>query len=140
MRVPIERVEVIQGGQIVEDANVDGLLQTAGSISLPVTESTWLALRVRGGYRDRKQDIAAHSSAVQVIVGGKPLFSPTDAASVLQQIEGSLAWLDTLAPRGDADRFTRMRATLASAHTRLHDRLHQQGVAHLHTPVHDQEH
>ncbi|CAN5732798.1 hypothetical protein BH24CHL4_BH24CHL4_17140 [soil metagenome] len=140
VRVPVERVELIRGGQVVEDVIVGGLLQTEGSISLPVSESTWLALRVRGGYRGRKQDIAAHTSAVQIIVGDKPLFSTTDAVSVLQQIEGSLAYLDTLAPRGDAESFTRMRTTLASARNRLHDRLHKQGVAHQHTPVHGADH
>lgn len=132
VRVPIERVELIIGGEVIEEHAVGGLLQAEGSTSLTVSTSTWLALRVRGGYRGRKEDIAAHSSAVMVIAGGKPLYSQTDAVSVLQQIEGTLAYIDTLAPRGEADRFTRMRASVASARTRLHDRMHREGVPHGH--------
>ncbi|CAN5733715.1 hypothetical protein BH23CHL5_BH23CHL5_21990 [soil metagenome] len=140
VRVPIERIELIQSGQVVDDFVVGGKLVAEGAMRLPVTASTWLALRVRGSYRGRPADIAAHSSAIQVNVGDQPLFSTTDAVSVLQQIEGSIAYLDTLAPRNDLKRLTRMRATLASAHTRMHDRLHREGIGHTHTPVHSIDH
>ena len=87
--------------------------------------------------RARPGDIAAHTSAVQVLVGDAPVFSQPDAVAVLEQIEGAIAdAVDTIAPRPEAQRFKQLRATLEAAHNRLHGRLHQQGVAHLHTPLH----
>ncbi|MGH2562524.1 MAG: CehA/McbA family metallohydrolase [Thermomicrobiales bacterium] len=136
VRAPIEQVEVVAGGHVAEQVNVCGALATSGSASVTVSNSTWIALRVRGSLRDRPGDIAAHSSAVQLLVDGSPLFSQPDAVAVLEQIEGTLAYVDTIAPRPDAVRYKRLRATLESAHNRLHGRLHQQGVAHLHTPLH----
>jgi hypothetical protein len=135
--VPIEQIELIVGGMLAEQVTVGGARSTSGRAAVPISDSTWLALRVRGSYRDRPGDIAAHTSAVQVIVGDAPLFSPTDALAMLAQIEGTLAYVDTLAPRPAATRLRQLRATLEMAHARLHQRLHAAGVAHLHAPLHE---
>jgi hypothetical protein len=137
--LPIEMVELVVGGLTVEEINVGKQLSTAGTTELEITESTWIALRVRGSYRGANEEIAAHSSAVQVLVSDKPLFSPKDATTVIEQIEGAIAYVDTLAPRADVERYKRIRATLESAHNRLHQRMHQQGVFHRHVPLHDHE-
>ena len=42
---------------------------------------------------------------------------------VLAQIEGSLRYVEVLAPRPEAARFAAMRATLAEAHHKLHARM-----------------
>lgn len=71
------------------------------------------------------------------LVAGKPLFSEADADAVLSQIEGAMAYVDVLAPRPmDAARLRKMRAVLEAAHNRLHQRMHQNGVYHKHTPLH----
>jgi hypothetical protein len=67
-----------------------------------------------------RDDIAAHSSAVQVLVGGAPIYSQPEAATVLAQIEGSLRYVDVLAARPDEARFAAMRATLQAAHRQMH--------------------
>ncbi|MCB0064213.1 MAG: CehA/McbA family metallohydrolase [Caldilineaceae bacterium] len=134
--LPVEVVEIVVGGLAVESTTVGGRLQASGSASIPVTESTWVALRVRGSYHGHPEQIAAHSSAVQLVVEGKPLFQPQDAMLVLEQIEGAIAYVDTLAPRPEAQRFKQLRATLERAYQRLHQRLHQNGVFHRHTPLH----
>ncbi len=54
---------------------------------------------------------------------------------MLEQIEGAIAYVDTIAPRPDAVRFKAMRATLESAYNRLHQRMHRQGLFHRHTPL-----
>jgi hypothetical protein len=136
VNVPIERVEVVAGGTMVDEVDAGNGLSVSGSTSIPVTDSTWLALRVRGSYTGRPGEIAAHSSAVQVCVGDRPLFVEADAMAVLEQIEGAIAYVDTLAPRPEARRFKALRATLESAHNRLHQRLHQQGIYHRHTVLH----
>jgi hypothetical protein len=134
--VPIDRVELVVGGRVVEDWTVGGLLAAAGSVSLPVVGSTWVALRVRGSWTGRAGDIAAHTSAAQITVGDQSVFAPQDAVAVLQQIEGAMAFVDTLAARPSADRLTAIRMTLDRAHRELHGRLHGAGVAHSHSPLH----
>ncbi len=116
------------------------VLSSGGSASLKITDSTWVALRVRGSYYGREGDIAAHTSSVQIVVVDKPLFVESEAMAVLEQIEGAIAYVDTLAPRPEALRYKQLRATLESAYNRLHRRLHRQGIFHQHTPLdsHDQ--
>ena len=118
---------------------MDGGFSAEGSCEVEVADSTWIALRIRGSRRGRPEEIAAHTSAVQVTVGDRPLFSPTDAALVLDQIQGALAYLDTLAPRPEARRYRLMRAEMEAAYNRLHQRMHRQGVYHRHAPLHDHE-
>ena len=137
VRLPIEQVEVVVGGLVAEQVNVAGQLSASGSAEIPITESTWIALRVRGSYQGKPEQIAAHTSAVQVRVGDKPIFSQPDAILVLEQIEGALAFVDTIAPRPDAVRFKQLRATLEAAHNRMHQLMHRNGVFHQHTPLHE---
>ena len=136
-RLPIWEVETVIDSHAIDTWMIDDRLQAEGGIRLPIFESCWVALRVRGSYRNRISDIAAHTSAVQVLVGDQPLFNETDADAVLSQIEGAMAYVDILAPRpADASRLRQMRATLEAAHNRLHQRMHQHGVYHKHTPLH----
>jgi len=135
--LPIDQVEIVVGGLAVEQTTVKQALTASGSATISITDSTWIALRVRGSYSGKHGEIAAHTSAVQVLVEGKPLFAPKDAMAVLEQIEGAIAYVDTIATRPAAQRFKQMRATLEAAHNRLHQRMHQNGLFHRHTPLHD---
>jgi hypothetical protein len=56
--------------------------------------------------------------------------------AVLDQIQGTLAYVDTIAPRAEARRFRDLRATLETAYNKLHHRMHAAGVYHRH-PLHD---
>ncbi|MDQ4041497.1 MAG: CehA/McbA family metallohydrolase, partial [Actinomycetota bacterium] len=143
VRVPIARVEVIAGGLVVDEADGGGALTARGRAAVPVTDSTWIALRVRGSHAGQADEIAAHTSAVQVLVAGSELFSEVDSMAVLDQIQGAIAYVDTVAPRPEARRFEQLRATLASAYDRLHQRMHAAGIYHhhpLHDPAHPHEH
>ena len=135
--VPIATVELICGGVIAEEAAGGGQLSASGSATVRVDGSTWIALRVRGSYRGRAADIAAHTSAVQVRVDGARPFSAHDAGLILDQIEGAMAYVDTIAPRPDAERYRQLRATLEGAWNRLHQTMHRHGVFHDHVPLHD---
>ncbi len=138
--LPIDQVEVVVGGLAAEQSNLNKALHASGTARISVTESTWIALRVRGSYHGKHGEIAAHTSAVQVIVGDKPIFVTKDAMAVLEQIEGAIAYVDTLAPRPATQRFKQLRATLEGAYNRLHERQHQQGIFHRHTALHNPEH
>ncbi|MER9076694.1 CehA/McbA family metallohydrolase [Mesorhizobium sp. M0904] len=133
--VPPKRIEVLRNGIIVDEINCDKA-RLSGHASIHVPESSWLAIRVRGSVSGREEDIAAHTSSVFVEVGDKPIFATSDAVTVLAQIEGTLAYLDTLSPKTDELRQSKMRATLELAHHRLHQQLHKLGAGHDHTPVH----
>ncbi|MBX2997267.1 MAG: CehA/McbA family metallohydrolase [Caldilineaceae bacterium] len=130
--LPVDAVEIVVGGLTLAEALCDGMLSAAGNTQIRVDRSTWIALRVRGSYRGNAGDIAAHTSAVQVIVGDAPIFSEADAGVILEQIEGTLAYLDTLAPRSQITRIRQMRSILEGAYNRLHQRMHRNGVFHQH--------
>ena len=134
--VPVDRVELVAGGLVAEDVTLAASLEASGQATLRVAESTWIAARVRGSYHALTDPIAAHTSAVQVIVGDQPLFREVDAADVLDQIQGALAYVDTIAPRRDVRQLQRIRATLEGAYGQLHARLHAAGSYHRH-PLHD---
>ncbi len=133
--LPIDKVEVVVGGFAVEEIENGGALAASGSCEVAIAESTWVALRVRGSHTGQAGEIAAHSSCVQVRVAGARPFKQADAVAVLEQIEGAIAFIDTLAPRPAAQQFKKIRATVLAAHTRLHQLMHRQGIYHEHNPV-----
>ena len=70
-------------------------------------------------------------------VEGSPLLAGADALTILEQIEGALAYLDTVGTRAEDEAYKRMRLVLTSAHRSLHNQMHQLGYGHAHTPVTD---
>jgi hypothetical protein len=136
--VPMSRVELVVNGEIRESVAV-GPDRAAGSWTVKVEESAWLALLVRGRYADKPEMIAAHSSPVMIDVQGSPLMAAADAVTILEQIEGALAYLDTVGTRAEDAAYKRMRLVLTSAHRSLHNRMHRQGHYHEHTVVEDHE-
>jgi len=134
--IPMSRVELVVNGEIRESVAVPPS-QYSGQWSVRVDKSSWLALLVRGHYADRPEVIAAHSTPVMVHVEGSPLLAAADAVTILDQIEGSMAYLDTLGTRAEDRAYKRMRLILESAHRTLHNRLHQQGYYHGHSQAND---
>jgi hypothetical protein len=132
--VPLSRVELVVNGEIRESVAVSPD-QAAGHWSVKLDRSAWLALLVRGHYIDRPEIITAHSTPVMVEVEGSPLLVAADAVTILDQIEGAMAYLDTVGTRAEDEAYKRMRLALGSAHRSLHNRLHQQGHYHEHTPA-----
>lgn len=139
--VPVTKIELVVGGLLRESVTVDPAVgHYAGHWSVPVGESCWIALRIRGKYHDQSEMIAAHSSAVTVIVGGKSCFNATDAVTILEQIEGSTAYIKSLATKADEQTYKRLLLTLTSAQRALHNRMHMHGVMHHHSAPDRHEH
>ncbi len=134
--VPMTRVELIVNGEIRESVAVDPR-QASGAWSVKVNQSSWLALLVRGHYPGKPEIVAAHSSPVMVSVEGTQLLAAADAVTILEQIEGALAYFDTLGTRAEDRAYKRMRLVLTAAHRSLHNRMHQQGYYHDHTATTD---
>ena len=134
--VPMSRVELIVNGEVRESQAVRPDAD-AGHWSVKVERSSWLALLVRGHYADKPEIIAAHSTPVMVEVEGMPFYAAADAMTLLEQIEGALAFLDTVGTRAETRRYRQMRLVLTAAHRQLHNRMHQQGHYHEHSPADD---
>ena len=134
--MPVKAVEIVVGGLVSNTSTIGGELTARGSARVHVSSSSWIALRARGSYHGQRDDIAAHTSAVQVLVDGSALFSEVDSTAVIDQIQGAIAYVDTIAPRADARRFRELRMTLETAYNRLHQRMHAAGIYHRH-PLHD---
>ncbi len=138
--LPVSRVELIVNGEIRESVALAPVVapgEASGHWSVKVDKSSWLALLVRGHYADKPEIIAAHSSPVMITVEGSPMLAAADAITILEQIEGALAYLDTVGTRAEDMAYRRMRLILTSAHRSLHNRMHQFGTYHDHTPVTD---
>jgi hypothetical protein len=130
--VPMSQVELVVNGEIRETRKVKPG-DDQGHWSVKVARSSWIALLVRGHYSDRPEIIVAHSSPVMVEVEGTPFFSAADSLTILEQIEGALAYLDTVGTRAETAIYRRMRMVLVSAHRTVHNRLHEHGVFHEHS-------
>ncbi len=134
--IPMSRVELIVNGEVRESQKVRND-KDKGHFRLKLDRSSWVALLVRGHYRDKPEVIAAHSSPVMIDVKGTEFFAAADALTILEQIEGSLAYLDTIGTRAETARYKRMRMVLTSAHRQLHNRMHRSGHYHEHTVAAD---
>jgi hypothetical protein len=134
--IPMSRVELIVNGEIRESLAVPSE-EKSGHWSVKVDKSSWLALLVRGHYTNRPEIIAAHSSPVMINIEGSPMLAAADAVTILEQIEGALAYLDTVGTRAEDVAYKRMRLVLTSAHRTLHNRMHKLGYYHDHTSVED---
>jgi hypothetical protein len=134
--LPMSRVELVVNGEIRESVVVPPN-EGSGHWSVRVDRSSWLALLVRGHYADKPEMIAAHSTPVMIQVEGSPLLAEADAVTILDQIEGAMAYLDTVGTRAEDRIYKRMRLVLESAHRTLHNRMHQQGNYHEHTQANE---
>jgi len=134
--VPMSRAELIVNGEIRESIALDPW-QAAGQWRVNLDRSSWVALLIRGHYADKPEIIAAHTTPVMVEMAGSPFYAAADAVTILEQIEGALAYLDTVGTRAEDVAYKRMRLVLESAHRRLHNRMHEAGQYHEHTPADD---
>jgi hypothetical protein len=134
--IPLTRVELVVNGEVRESQTVPPE-QDSGHWSVRLDRSSWLALLVRGQYADKPEMIAAHSTPVMIEVEGSPLLAAADAVTILDQIEGAMAYLDTVGTRAEDRAYKRMRLALEAAHRTLHNRLHQQGHYHEHSQPND---
>lgn len=132
--VPMSRVELIVNGEIRE-SSATSPEKDQGNWSVKIDRSSWIALLVRGYYADKPEIIAAHSSPLMIILDGSPMLVTADALTILEQIEGAVSYLDTVGIRADDLSYKRMRLVLQAAHRSMHNRMHQLGYYHDHTPV-----
>jgi hypothetical protein len=134
--LPMSRVELIVNGEVKESVPVSNW-KGSGNLRFKVSKSSWVALLIRGKYPDKTEIIAAHTSPVMIKVKDSPMLAAADSLTILEQIEGAMAYLDIIGTRADDKTFKRMKLVLTSAHRTLHNRMHQMGYFHPHTSVND---
>jgi hypothetical protein len=142
--VPFDALEVVVNGEVVASetsviAGADGTYRCTLRAPLLVAGSAWIAARVSSGmtrWIGSPRLVAAHTSPVYVVAGGKDLFSPSDATYMLTLLEGGLTWLDTLSIPADPERHARNRKVFEDAREHLHGRLHTHGHGHGHGDSH----
>ena len=132
--VPMSKVELVVNGETRESRSIRPE-EDEGHWTVKLDRSSWLALMVRGRYPDQPEIITAHSSPVMVPVEGSDFFSGVDASTILDQIEGALAYIDTVGTRAEDEVYKRIRMKLTAEYRRLHNELHQRGHDHVHTAV-----
>ena len=130
------RVDLVVNGEVRESRTVKPR-EDQGSWTVKLDRASWIALLVRGRYPGGHEIIAAHYSPVMVQVEGSRLLAAADAMTILDQIEGAIAYLDTVGTRAETRAYQRMRLVLTTAHRSLHNRMHQSGHFHDHTPTTD---
>jgi len=134
--IPMSRVELIVNGVVKESVPVSDW-KGNGNWSFKVLKSSWIALMIRGNYPDKPEIIAAHTSPVMIKLNNSPMLVAEDALTILDQVEGAMAYLDTIGTRAEDKIYKRMKMVLTSAHRTLHNRMHELGYYHQHTPVND---
>lgn len=134
--VPMSRVELIVNGEVKESVSVSAR-EGAGNWRISISKSSWIAILVRGHYPDKPEIITAHTSPVMINVKGSIMLAAADGLTILEQIEGAVAYLDTIGTRAEEKVYKRMKMVLTSAHRSIHNRLHEAGMFHSHTPVND---
>jgi len=134
--IPMSRIELIANGEIIESQSINST-QDSGNLVVKIKKSTWLAILIRGHYPDKTEIVAAHSSPVMIDVAGSEFYQAADALTILEQIEGAQAYLDTVGTRAETETYQRMKLLLTATHRKLHNRMHQQGVYHEHSVTRD---
>ena len=114
----ISAVEVVLDGRIVASRVVTSAVTELRLLEVIRVERTgWLAGRSRSPYAIGSafaSSMAAHTSAVFLEVHGKPR-APADLGTPLALIDGTRAWLRTLAPIDDPRTLRRFEAFLAES-------------------------
>jgi hypothetical protein len=134
--IPMTRVELIINGEIRESLSVDPW-EGKGNWNINIPKSSWAALLVRGNYPGKPEIITVHSSPVMIRLKDSPMIEAADALTILEQVEGAMAYMDTIGTRAEEVAYKRMKMTLTSAHRLLHNRMHEAGIFHQHNPLTD---
>ena len=130
--IPMSRIELMVNGEIAQSKALKKW-QDGGHFTVKVDRSSWIALLVRRHYADKPEIITAHTSPVMVRVKGSEFYSAADAVTILEQIEGVMAFVETVGTRAQTKAYREMMLLLTSVHRKLHNRMHQMGHFHEHS-------
>lgn len=100
-RIPMERIEIIRGGEIVASKeNPADDRKVSFTAQVPIDGSTWIAARTSSSAHlpfNVDIPIFAHTSPIYVEVPGRPIGSPEAAAYFAKKCEDAIEWAKTKA-------------------------------------------
>jgi hypothetical protein len=132
--VPFHRLEIVLNGRIVASREAgSGTRELTPTEKIRVPGPGWIAARCfsqLGPGTSCEFMVQAHTSPVYLAVPGQEVFSPQGAGYMLALIDGSQAFVENLAGRPDAERFTQVRKVFEDARGQLHRRLHAHRLSH----------
>jgi hypothetical protein len=123
----IGSLELIVNGRVV--ARQDAPQATADfrlTAVIDLDAGAWIAARSRSDHEIHsafKTSMASHTSPVYVEVVDRPLFVADDAEAILQVIDGTVRWLETMAAIGDPALRARMAERIAASATTIRGRI-----------------
>ena len=120
----IEGLEIVLDGAVVAARTCEPATELVLHEGIPVARSGWIAGRSRSSLVISSafaSAMAAHTSPVYLRVAGRPQPAP-DMAVPLALVDGTRAWLETLAPLRDPRDAARFRRFLDEAERRLRAR------------------
>lgn len=123
----IGSLELVVNGRVVARQDAPGpSTDLSLSAVIDVTAGAWIAARSRSDHQIHSAystSMASHTSPVYVEVLDRPLFAPDDAAAILQVIDGTVRWLETIAVIADPALRARMAGQIAAAGATLRGRI-----------------
>jgi hypothetical protein len=133
--MPVTKLVIVINGVILEEISLERAM-TVGSFDLHFTKSSWVCAFVRAKAPDGAEVIAAHTSPIAIKLEGSHFMAAADASTILEQIEGSVAYVDNGLPGIAPATHRRMRLRLEGIYRDLHNRMHSEGVFHDHAAPH----
>ena len=97
-RLPVERIEIIQGGEVVAvKENVEGVQELTLQTEVTVDESSWFAARTYSSEQlpYNGVPVMAHTSPIYIDVDGRARRSPEDAAFLAGWTDRAIEWAQT---------------------------------------------
>lgn len=121
---PLDRLELVYNGNVVEATTVDhGDRSLQLKTTIRASRAGWIAARTSSPFIAQHVwpvQMAAHTSPIY-LVGDRHVDARDDITYLRTIVAGGLAWLDTLATRGDRSSRRRIRTVFTSADRELRD-------------------
>ncbi len=90
---PLEKLEIVSNGKVIAAVPGDsGQTKLTASAQIHNPESCWVAARTGARKNAGEPDIQAHTNAVYLLTGGKPVMVRPARESLARQWEEQLAW------------------------------------------------
>jgi hypothetical protein len=122
--VPIQRVELLQNGKVIETKSVNAVANALRvDKEVEVGESCWFAARVTGQPARGFQSTDAHSGAIFVHVDGRPVLIKEDVELMIRWIDRFEALLDERNNYGPGENRKRAKAMIAEARSHYQNKL-----------------
>jgi len=100
---PISAIDVFANGRVVNSMRIDKITRAYDlpqrlnyTFRLPLTESTWFAVRAYGNSKPSLPDVEAHTNPVYVIRGEKPIANNASVDWLIRKLDEQIAAIEAM--------------------------------------------